>query len=99
MDATNTAIDSNTSGVFNNIAYGSYCISMVNSCYDTTITRCFTVNPSPIVINVNSTASCTIGTTTLGVTISNGVAPYTINVYNPWGMLVSSTTTGSAIDY
>ena len=95
-DAANVHIDSNTTGVFNNVPYGSYCISMVNTCYDTTVTRCFTVNPSPIVLNVTSTASCTIGTTSLGVTISNGVAPYTINIYNPGGVLVSTSTTGSA---
>src|SRR5205085_439839 len=29
-------------GVFSNIGYGSYCIEMTNSCYDTVITRCFT---------------------------------------------------------
>jgi len=95
-DNSNTLIDNNSTGQFDNVIYGSYCIKVVNTCYDTTITRCFTVNPSPIVLNVTSTASCTIGTTTLAVTISNGVAPYTINVYNPGGMLVSTTTTASA---
>ncbi|MEP7277732.1 MAG: hypothetical protein ABI813_03725 [Bacteroidota bacterium] len=95
-DNSNTLITCNATGQFDNVAYGSYCIKIVNTCYDTTITRCFTVNPVPIVLNVTSTASCTIGTTTLGVTVSNGVAPYTINVYNPGGMLVSTTTTASA---
>ncbi len=96
LDNTNTAIDSNTTGTFNNILYGSYCIQVVNTCFDTTITRCFTVNPTPVNISVSSVASCTIGKTDLTVNISNGVAPYTIKVYNPWGMLVNTTSSGTA---
>ncbi|MHA4809606.1 T9SS type A sorting domain-containing protein [Flavitalea flava] len=32
----------NNNGNFVNIPYGSYCINLTNSCYDTVITRCFT---------------------------------------------------------
>ena len=32
----------NSTGVFTNIPYGSYCIRVTNTCYDTVITRCFT---------------------------------------------------------
>jgi hypothetical protein len=32
----------NLTGVFTNIPYGSYCIRVTNTCYDTVITRCFT---------------------------------------------------------
>jgi hypothetical protein len=94
-DSSNTLVTCNTTGLFDNVAYGSYCIKLVNTCYDTTITRCFTVNQATIGINVTSTASCTIGTTTMVVTISNAVAPYTVNVYNPGNMLVSTTTTSA----
>lgn len=94
-DNTNTQVACNSTGVFDNVSYGSYCIRIVNTCYDTTITRCFSVSPTPMVLNVTSAASCTIGTTTLGVTINNGVGPYTINVYNPGGMLVNTTNTAS----
>ncbi|MEO6315812.1 MAG: hypothetical protein ABIU63_02105 [Chitinophagaceae bacterium] len=96
LDNTSAAIDSNSTGVFNNIPYGSYCILTVNTCYDTTFTRCFSATASPITIGVSSAASCTIGKTSLTVTISNGVAPYTINIYNPWGMLVNTTNSGTA---
>ncbi|MFT3937025.1 MAG: hypothetical protein QM726_25590 [Chitinophagaceae bacterium] len=96
LDNANTAIDSNSSGTFNNIAYGSYCIQMVNTCYDTTITRCFSASAVPISISVSSTASCTIGTTSFNINISNGVGPYTINIYNPGGALVSSTSSNTS---
>ncbi|MEP6727935.1 MAG: hypothetical protein ABJC98_19085 [Bacteroidota bacterium] len=97
LDNTNTAIDSNATGQFNNITYGSYCIKLVNTCYDTTITRCFSANATPITVGVTSTASCTIGKTSLAVNISNGTAPYTINIYNPWGVLVNTTTSGTSL--
>lgn len=44
-DNSNNLINCNTTGQFDNIPYGSYCIQMKNdsACYDTTITRCFTV--------------------------------------------------------
>jgi hypothetical protein len=49
-DNTNTQLSCNASGVFNNLPYGSYCIEIKDICYDTTITRCFTVNkPKPSV--------------------------------------------------
>ncbi len=32
----------NSSGTFTNVPYGSFCMQITNSCYDTTITRCFT---------------------------------------------------------
>jgi len=96
LDNSNTAIDSNTNGWFHNIPYGSYCIQVVNSCYDTSFTRCFSASAVPVSINVGSAASCTIGKTTLTVNISNGTAPYTINIYNPWGVLVNTSSSGSS---
>ncbi len=91
-DTSNNVISCNTTGQFDSIPYGSYCINLVNTCYDTTITRCFTATANPITVTVNSAASCNIGTTDLTVNIANGMAPYTINIYNPGGVLVSSTS-------
>ncbi len=54
-DSTNTVIACNTTGEFNNLSWGSYCIRITDLCYDTVITRCFTgVKPIPSVdANVN----------------------------------------------
>ncbi|MEP6747700.1 MAG: hypothetical protein ABJB86_08240 [Bacteroidota bacterium] len=95
-DNSSNAIDSNTTGQFNNLAYGSYCITVINTCYDTSFTRCFSASAIPVSMTVNAAASCTIGKTNITVNISNGTAPYTINIYNPWGMLVSNTTSSTA---
>lgn len=52
-DSTNTLIECNATGVFNNLPYGSYCIGAYDMCADITIKRCFTATPPPIVIGNN----------------------------------------------
>ncbi len=96
-DSANNQLSCNSSGQFNNLAYGSYCIHVINdsTCYDTTIIRCFTVSQIPVSINVNANPSCTIGTTDVHISLSNGTAPYTVQVFDPNGVLVSTTNTSS----
>lgn len=45
-NASDSIIDCDSSGVFNNIPNGSYCIKAKNDCPDTTFTNCFTVAPN-----------------------------------------------------
>lgn len=78
-DKNNVLMYCNTTGVFNNLPYGNYCIKITNdpACYDTTITRCFTVTkPIPSInINVNiSNLSCSTFTASIQDT-SNWVGP------------------------
>ena len=40
----------NTTGIFDSIPLGSYCVTIHDNCRDTTITRCFNVGP-PIILN------------------------------------------------
>lgn len=49
-DAGDMIVACNSTGVFNNIPYGSYCIRAHDACTDTTITRCFTVSAPPVSI-------------------------------------------------
>jgi len=50
----------NTNGIFTAVPYGSYCIHITNSCYDTVITRCFTQSqPVPAVSGVVSLTNYT----------------------------------------
>ncbi|MBC7848994.1 MAG: hypothetical protein H7Y31_04630 [Chitinophagaceae bacterium] len=94
-DNLNNVVTSNTTGVFNNIGYGSYCIRAVNTCYDTTIVRCFTGSPVPMGLNVVAAASCTMGTTDFNATWVATTSPYTIQVYNPVGVLVRTVNAAS----
>lgn len=57
----------NTTGIFDSIPLGSYCVTIYDACSDTTITRCFNVGPPIIVndININlSNKLCTTFTAT-----------------------------------
>jgi hypothetical protein len=87
----------NTTGIFNAVPYGNYCIKMVNSptCYDTTIVRCFIENTLPIEdITLKSKETCAgLGRTNIEVTNVTGTAPYTIKLYGPSGNLISTIST------
>ena len=50
-DNNGVQIDCNTTGAFDNLAYGSYCISAHDSCTDTTINRCFNITAPPVSVN------------------------------------------------
>jgi hypothetical protein len=63
-DNNNVLITCNSTGVFDSLLYGSYCIRIINdpACYDTTINRCFTVTPNKPSVAANisiSNQTCT----------------------------------------
>ncbi len=69
VDSTGATVICNTTGKFNNVVYGKYCILIKDGCIDTTITRCFSVaKPIP---RVNATITPAYVTcTTFGLRIS-----------------------------
>ncbi|MEP7230421.1 MAG: T9SS type A sorting domain-containing protein [Ginsengibacter sp.] len=96
-DATNVLISCNTTGVFNGLLYGSYCIKTINdpTCYDTTITRCFTLNKKIPSVSNNVTINgqtCTAFNATIKGQ-SNLVNPQYC-LYDSMNVLVSCNTTG-----
>jgi hypothetical protein len=95
-DPADHLVTTSSDGVFNNLAYGSYCVKVKDTCYDTTFVRCITVDPIPIDINVTAKESCTFGTTDISVVFASGNAPYEIRVLNPVGVLVTSTTSATS---
>lgn len=89
----------NTTGVFTNLVYGSYCIIIQNDvdCYDTTISRCFTVTQSPVSVSISAKKSCiSIGGTDIKVSIGTGIPTYTISLFSPTGALIQTITTNSS---
>ncbi|HVZ97099.1 MAG TPA: T9SS type A sorting domain-containing protein [Chitinophagaceae bacterium] len=82
-DSNGVQLSCNSNGIFNHLAYGSYCIHIADSCYDTTIVRCFTASPAAMGIAVSSSKSCSIGLTKLNISITGGGSPYHVTVYNP----------------
>ncbi len=100
-DSNGVQLSCNSNGIFNHLGYGSYCIQIVNSCYDTTITRCFAATATAMGIAVSSSKSCSIGFTKLNVSISGGGSPYHVLVYNPDNSTYSDsnyTSTNFSID-
>ena len=82
-DTAGVQLSCNSNGIFSHLAYGSYCIHIVSTCYDTTIIRCFTASPAAIGLSVSSSRSCSIGLSKLNVSISGGGSPYHLSIYNP----------------
>jgi hypothetical protein len=87
----------NSTGVFNNLPYGNYCIDVVNNpaCYDTTITRCFTVLvPKPSVGATVSVSNKTCATFTATITGQTNINNPLYCLYNSSNVLVSCNATG-----
>ena len=82
-DSNDIQLSCNSSGVFNNLLYGSYCIKIVDGCNDTTITRCFAKSLSPLDISVSANKSCFYGYSKFNVTLSGGGAPFDVKIYTP----------------
>ncbi|MDI3318145.1 T9SS type A sorting domain-containing protein [Pinibacter soli] len=85
----------NTTGTFTAIPYGDYCIMIKDGCYDTTIKRCFSMQPNPISISLSAAQSCAIGATNIKVVFGSGSSPYTVTVYDPYGDVVTTQTSTS----
>lgn len=97
-DNLNTLVTCNTTGIFNNLTYGNYCIRIKNDslCYDTTIVRCITVLANNPNIDLSSDPSCTlIGGTDLEVEFLSGTAPFILKLYSPSGGLLQTVTTST----
>jgi Secretion system C-terminal sorting domain/SprB repeat len=95
INSIGDTIANNGSGTFNNIAFGNYCIHMRDNCYDTSIIRCFTGNPISVNTTVTAQASCIINATDIRIQFTSGFAPYTVNVFDPFSVLVGTVTTSS----
>lgn len=94
-DNNNIALECNTTGVFNNLPYGSYCIRITDPCYDTILVRCFTQLNAPIDINVTPNRSCSFGYARFTVSAAAATLPILVNIYNPDSTLFFTRTYNS----
>jgi hypothetical protein len=95
LDNMGDTLDNNNTGAFSNLAYGSYCIDIVNSCFDTTIIRCFSLAPVATQMTVTATPSCVFNASDLSIHVSTGFAPYTASVFNASDSLIADTSSNS----
>lgn len=88
-------IDCNTTGIFTDLPYGTYCLTAKDSCSDTTLQRCFDVTPDTLQVRASAVPSCTIGRTAIRVTIDQGLAPYTVTLFKDSNTVVTTVVTNN----
>ncbi len=98
-DNANVLLSCNKLGIFDNLAYGSYCITTtliggINSCYDTSMSRCFTVNkPVPSVSAAVSISNKTCADFTATVTGQTNLITPDYCLYSG-GVVITCNSTG-----
>jgi Secretion system C-terminal sorting domain len=76
----------NSTGVFTNIPYGSYCVRITNTCYDTVITRCFSqAQAVPNVTGAVAISAYTCTTVTATVTGQSNLTNPIYRLFNTSG--------------
>lgn len=91
---TGQLVGSNATGAFTNLPYGAYCMNIIDNCYDTTIVRCFSMNPPAISLAATPIISNqTCATFTATITGSNLSSP-SYCLYDAQEALVACNTTG-----
>lgn len=93
-------INTNTTGVFNNLTYGSYTLMATTSCLDTFV-RTFSEYTTPISVVATASESCTaLNTTDIKAIINSGQGPFIIKVINPLNNVIASqTVTGTSYTF
>ncbi len=102
LNASNAVLYSNTTGSFTNIPYGTYTMQVVDGCYETPFLFPFSATPVPLNVTVAAAASCFMGATNITASISSGIPPYIVTVFDPLnnavGNVSASTDTISVND-
>jgi Secretion system C-terminal sorting domain/SprB repeat len=96
FDGNNVQVACNTTGVFNNMPYGTYCMDIRNdaACYDTVIRRCVTVNKNiPAIGTVNLSSTFCSGFTAT-VASQNNLSNPSFQLKNSLGIVISTNGTG-----
>jgi hypothetical protein len=93
-DANGVQLNCNTTGKFDSIAYGNYCITIHDSCYDTTIVRCISILAPTILDDIRislNNRTCASFTATIS---SNTLIEPSYCLYDSLGNLLLCNTTG-----
>lgn len=94
-NASNVAIDSNTTGTFNNVPYGTNCIRVRNSCYDTLMERCFTAKRDVPSVGSVAISNKACSTFTAKVNGQNNLKNPAFNIYDTLGNFVANSVNGT----
>lgn len=94
-NAADVLVACNTTGVFDNLPFGTYCVVVTDGCTAQTFRVCQTF-ALDFNITLTTAKTCALGEGTVTATFANGFAPYTVNVYNPNGELRETKNTSAA---
>jgi hypothetical protein len=97
-NSSNAVVTCNTTGVFTGLSYGSYCIKISDTCYDTTITRCFTVARPVPALDINVSIVKTCNSFTAAITGQVNISSPNYCLYNASNVLILCNTTGVFTD-
>lgn len=93
LDNNGVQITCNSTGTFNNVPYGSYCITTRDACTDSVITRCFTVSRLTPTLNTPNITGVTCSTFNVSIGGGNLISP-TYCLYDSDGQLIGCNTNG-----
>ncbi|HET7116738.1 MAG TPA: hypothetical protein VFI29_09615, partial [Hanamia sp.] len=95
-DVNNVQIACNSTGIFNNVPYGSYSIKAHDACTDTTIVRSFTVNAPVLSIGNNvKISNKTCSTFSASIIGQQNLTNPTYCLVNSMGTNISCNSTGN----
>lgn len=94
FDSTGQNIVCNNTGVFDSLRYGNYCVSVYDSCYDTTITRCFGVEGPQIINSYTSEISNRACRTFTATIFNSGIIGPQYCLYKSDSTLVACNSNG-----
>ncbi len=93
-DTAGVLLGCNSTGIFDSLLLGSYCVNVYDSCYDTTIVRCFTVG-MPIITNTMQVNTSNKTCTSFDASVrSSGIFKPNYCLYNAADSLLECNTTG-----
>jgi len=90
-----TTIACNSTGVFNNVPYGNYCMEITDVCYDTLLTYCFSKSRNKPSVDANvSIYNTTCSSFSASITGQNNLYNPQYCLYDNNNTLISCNTTG-----
>ncbi len=94
LDSAGAILACNTTGQFNQLTYGNYCVQLYDSCYDSTLTRCFGVQGPALSYTINTQVSNRSCSTFTASVTAGGMQQPQYCLYRSDSTLVACNSTG-----
>lgn len=95
LNGSNAVVFSNTTGSFSDIPYASYTMQIVDGCYETPFLFPFSATRVPLEVTAAASVSCKMGSSNITASITSGVSPYILTVYDPLNNVLGNISTST----